>query len=75
MYVIGVIGVVISRRSIIRVLMSLEIMMLGINVYMIGSGIYMDDKMGEIMAMIVLTVVGAETAIGLGLIIVYYRRQ
>ena len=72
---IGVIGVVISRRSIIRVLMSLEIMMLGINVYMIGSGIYMDDKMGEIMAMIVLTVVGAETAIGLGLIIVYYRRQ
>ena len=73
LYLIGMIGIIINRRSIIRILMSVEVMMVGINMMFIGYSIDIDDIVGEIIVICVLTVVAAESAIGLGIVVVYYR--
>lgn len=73
LFFIGAYGMVLSRKHIIIILVSLELMLLSININFIVSSIFLDDLLGELYALLVLTVAAAEIAIGLAICIAYYR--
>lgn len=73
LYLIGVVGIIINRTNLIVMLMSLEIMLLAINISFITYSIFLDDLVGQIFAFFILTVAAAESAIGLAIIVVYFR--
>lgn len=73
LFLIGVIGIFLIKKNIIIVLMSIELMLLSINMNFIIFSIYLDDIIGQIFALFVLTVAAAESAIGLAILVVYYR--
>lgn len=72
-FMLGVVGIVWNRKNIILMLMSIELMLLGVNLKFIISGILLDDIVGQVFALFVLTVAAAESAIGLAILVVYYR--
>lgn len=69
----GVSGVFLTRRNIILILMSIELMLLSINLLFIFLSIYLDDILGQVFSLYILTIAASESAIGLALIVVYYR--
>eukprot|EP01095_Lingulamoeba_sp_RSL-Kostka_P010299 TRINITY_DN3685_c0_g1_i1.p1 TRINITY_DN3685_c0_g1~~TRINITY_DN3685_c0_g1_i1.p1 ORF type:complete len:102 (-),score=5.36 TRINITY_DN3685_c0_g1_i1:99-404(-) len=73
LFILGILGVVITKKNIIIILMSIELMLLSINMNFIMFSIFLDDMLGQIFSLILLTVAAAEAAIGLAIIIVYYR--
>lgn len=72
-FLVGLTGVFITRKNIIVILMSIELMLLGINVGFLSYSVYLDDLIGQIFALLVLTVAAAESAIGLAILVAYYR--
>ena len=70
-FFISLIGIVINKNNIIKILMSLEIMTLAINLNFIFFSLHIDDLIGEIFVLFVLTVAAAETSLGLSLLILY----
>ena len=72
-YIIGLMGIFLTRKNIIILLMSVEIILLSINLNFITSSLYLNDLIGQVMAIFVLTIAAAEAAIGLTVLIVYYR--
>ena len=72
-WLIGVLGIMINRRNIVVILMSIELMLVGVNMSLVLNAVYLDDLIGEVFGIMVLTVAAAESAIGLGILIVYYR--
>lgn len=72
-FLIGLWGIFVTRRNIIILLMSLELMLLGININFIIFSVYLDDIMGQYFALFILTIAAAEASIGLAILIVYYR--
>lgn len=70
---IGLLGIVLNRKSIIHIIMCVEIVLLSLNLNFIVFSVYLDDLYGQIFALFVLTVAAAESAIGLALLIIYYR--
>ncbi len=73
LFFIGLVGLFITRRNIIIILMCVELMLLGINLNFIVYSVYLDDFFGQLVALFVLTVAAAESAIGLAILVVYYR--
>lgn len=73
LFLIGFIGIFITKKNIIIILMSIEIMLLSINFIFIIFSIYLDDIIGQIFAFFILTVAASEAAIGLALLIIFYR--
>ena len=73
LFLIGIIGIFLVKKNIIIVLMSIELMLLSINLNFIIFSIYLDDIVGQVFALFVLTVAAAESAIGLAILVVYYR--
>jgi NADH-quinone oxidoreductase subunit K len=73
LYLVGIIGIILTRKSVVLVLMSIELMLIGINVNFIVGSVYMDDIMGEVISLYILTVAAAEAAIGLAVLVLYYR--
>ena len=73
MFVIGVSGIFLNRKNIIILLMSIELMLLSINFNFIIFSIFLDDILGQLFALLVLTVAAAESAIGLAILVIYYR--
>lgn len=73
LFCIGVLGVFVTRKNIILILMCVELMLLGVNLNLIVFSVYLDDLVGQIFALFVLTVAAAESAIGLAILVVYYR--
>ena len=71
--VIGILGIIINRHNIMLILISLEILFLGINLNIIILSVYLNDTCGEVFFLFILTMVGAETAVGLAILIAYYR--
>ena len=69
----GVIGVFMNRKNIIIILMSIELILLAVNINLVSFSIYMEDLTGQIFTLFILTVAAAEAAIGLAIIVVYYR--
>jgi NADH-quinone oxidoreductase subunit K len=73
LFLFGVWGIFLNRKNIILLLMAIELMLLGVNYNFVVSSILIDDLVGQIFALLVLTVAAAESAIGLALLMVYYR--
>jgi NADH-quinone oxidoreductase subunit K len=73
LFVVGVLGIFSTRKNIIIILMSIELMLLAINFNFIIFSIFLDDIIGQIFALIILTIAAAESAIGLAILVIYYR--
>ena len=74
-FTIGVIGIFLNRKNVIIIVMSIELILLAININLVSFSIFSQDLTGQIFAMFVLTVAAAEAAIGLAIIVVYYRNK
>ena len=72
---LGTIGVFLNRKNIIVILMSIELILLAVNINLVSFSIYLGDITGQIFAMLILTVAAAEAAIGLAIIVSYYRNK
>ncbi|MGE3622387.1 MAG: NADH-quinone oxidoreductase subunit NuoK [Bdellovibrionales bacterium] len=75
LFTIGVLGIFINRRNVIVILMSIELMLLAVNVNFVAFSVYLHNLLGQVFAMIILTVAAAEAAIGLAILVVYFRNR
>jgi NADH-quinone oxidoreductase subunit K len=75
LFLTGVFGIFLTRKNIIIVLMCLEIILLSINLNFIVFSVYLDDFFGQVFSLFVLTIAAAESAIGLAILVVYYRAK
>jgi len=73
LFIVGVLGIFIIRKNIIIILMSIELMLLSVNFNFIIFSIFLDDMLGQLAALIVLTIAASESAIGLAILVIYYR--
>lgn len=73
LFVLGVLGIFINRKNVIVILMSVELILLAVNINLVGFSAFMNDLTGQVFAMLVLTVAAAEAAIGLAILVIYYR--
>jgi NADH-quinone oxidoreductase subunit K len=73
LFFIGCFGMFLSRKHLIIILISLELMLLAININFVTFSVFLDDILGQIYAIAILAVAAAETSIGLALLIIYYR--
>ena len=73
LFLLGIWGIFLNRKNILIMLMSIELMILAVNLNFLFFSVYLDDLMGQLFALLVLTVAAAESAIGLALLVVYYR--
>ena len=72
-FTIGVVGIFLNRKNIIVILMSIELILLSVNKNLVSFSIFINDLSGQIFTLFILTVAAAEAAIGLAIIVVYYR--
>jgi len=70
---LGLLGIIINRQNLILILLSIELMLLAINLNFIFFSLYLDDILGELFALLILTVAAAESAIGLAIIISFFK--
>jgi NADH-quinone oxidoreductase subunit K len=75
LFTIGVFGIFLNRKNVIIILMSIELMLLAINLNFVAFSAYLGDLAGQVFAMFVLTVAAAEAAIGLAILVVYFRNR
>jgi NADH-quinone oxidoreductase subunit K len=73
LFIIGTCGMFIFRKNVISILISLELIILSLNINFIVFSCYIDDILGQIYALLILTIAAAESSVGLAIIIVYYR--
>jgi NADH-quinone oxidoreductase subunit K len=72
---IGIAGILLNRKTIINVLMSIELMLVSININFVAFSHYLNDIIGQIFTIFILTVAASEVAIGLAIIVIYYRNK
>ena len=70
---IGVAGIFLNRKNVVVILMSIELILLAVNINLVSFSIYLQDLTGQIFTLFILTVAAAEAAIGLAIILVYFR--
>jgi NADH-quinone oxidoreductase subunit K len=75
LFAIGIFGIFLNRKNVIIILMSIELMLLAVNINLVAFSTYLHDLTGQIFALFVLTVAAGETAIGLALLVTYYRNR
>ena len=73
LFILGILGIFLVKKNIIIILMAIELMLLSINLNFIVFSVYLDDINGQVFALFILTVAAAESAIGLAILVVYYR--
>ena len=73
LFIISILGFVLNRRNVILMLISIEIMLLSITLLILINSLRFDDIMGQVFAIYIITIAGAESAIGLGILVAYYR--
>ena len=74
-FLLGIIGIFLNRKNVIVILMSVELILLAVNINLVSFSIFLQDITGQIFTMLILTVAAAEAAIGLAIIVVYYRNK
>ncbi len=74
-FTIGVVGIFLNRKNIIVILMSIELILLAVNINLVSFSIFINDLSGQIFTLFILTVAAAEAAIGLAIIVIYYRNR
>ena len=75
LFVLGVFGIFLNRKNIIVILMAIELILLAVNINFVAFSAYLGDLAGQIFAMFVLTVAAGEAAIGLAILVIYFRRR
>lgn len=75
LFIIGLLGIFLLKRNLIIILMSIELVLLAINFNFIIFSVYLDDIIGQIFTLLILTVAAAESSIGLAILVMYYRRK
>lgn len=75
LFVIGVLGIFLNRRNVILMLMCIELLLLSVNINLVAFSAYHGDMVGQVFAMFVLTVAAAEAAIGLAIMVIFFRRR
>ena len=75
LFVLGVLGIFLNRKNVIVILMAIELILLSVNINFVAFSAYMGDLVGQIFAMLVLTVAAAEAAIGLAVLVIYFRNR
>ena len=75
LFTLGVFGIFLNRKNVIIILMSIELMLLAVNINMVAFSSYLADLTGQIFTMFILTVAAAEAAIGLAILVTYFRRR
>ena len=75
LFTIGVLGIFLNRKNIIIILMSIELILLSVNINLVAFSTHLGDLVGQVFALIVLTVAAAEAAIGLAILVAYYRNR
>ena len=73
LFLIGVLGLVLNRKNILITIMSIELMLLAVNLNFVIFSIYLDDIIGQIFVLFILTIAATESAIGLAILVVYYK--
>jgi len=75
LFVIGIFGIFLNRKNVIIILMSIELMLLAVNVNMVAFSIYLGDLTGQVFTLFILTVAAAEAAIGLAILVCFFRNR
>ena len=75
LFTIGVLGIFVNRKNIIVILMSIELILLAVNINLVAFSVYLHDVVGQIFAMCVLTVAAAEAAVGLAIRVTFFRNR
>ncbi|MGE0179852.1 MAG: NADH-quinone oxidoreductase subunit NuoK [Pseudorhodoplanes sp.] len=75
LFVLGVFGIFLNRKNVIVILMAIELILLAVNINLVAFSAFLGDMVGQVFAMFVLTVAAAEAAIGLAILVIYYRNR
>ena len=75
LFTLGILGIFLNRKNVIIILMSVELILLAVNINLVSFSAFLGDLVGQVFALIVLTVAAAEAAIGLAILVVFYRNR
>ena len=75
LFVLGVLGIFLNRKNVIVILMAIELILLAVNINLVAFSAFLGDLTGQIFAMFVLTVAAGEAAIGLAILVIYFRKR
>jgi NADH-quinone oxidoreductase subunit K len=75
LFTLGIFGIFLNRKNVIIIMMSIELMLLAVNINFVAFSVVLQDLAGQVFAMFVLTVAAAEAAIGLAILVVYFRNR
>ncbi len=75
LFTLGIFGIFLNRKNVIIILMSVELMLLAVNINLVAFSMELNDLVGQVFALFVLTVAAAEAAIGLAILVVYFRNR
>ena len=75
LFMLGVFGIFLNRKNVIIILMSVELILLAVNINMVAFSAFLNDITGQVFALFILTVAAAEAAIGLAILVVFYRNR
>ena len=75
LFVIGIFGIFLNRKNVIVILMSIELILLSVNLNLVAFSAFLGDMVGQVFAMFVLTVAAGEAAIGLAILVIYFRSR
>ena len=75
LFTIGVFGIFLNRKNVIIILMAVELMLLAVNINMVAFSSFLQDLVGQIFTLLILTVAAAEAAIGLAIVVVFFRNR
>ena len=75
LFTLGIFGIFLNRKNLIVIMMSIELMLLAVNLNLVAFSSYLGDLVGQVFTMLVLTVAAAEAAIGLAIVVVFYRNR
>ena len=75
LFTLGILGIFLNRKNVIVILMSVELMLLAVNINLVAFSAFLGDLTGQVFALFILTVAAAEAAIGLAIIVVYFRNR
>ena len=75
LFTVGIFGIFLNRKNVIVILMSVELILLAVNINLVAFSVFQGNVVGQIFAMLVLTVAAAEAAIGLAILVVYFRNR
>ncbi len=75
LFTLGIFGIFVNRKNVIIVLLSIELMLLAVNINFVAFSAHLGDLVGQVFALFVLTVAAAEVAIGLAILVVYFRNR